>query len=33
VALFLQQHGFEDACAPKGGFNAWVGAGHPVEPK
>jgi rhodanese-related sulfurtransferase len=33
VALFLQEHGFANACALKGGFDAWMAAGYPVEPR
>jgi rhodanese-related sulfurtransferase len=33
VAQELRQHGFEQAFALRGGFDAWKDAGGPVEPK
>lgn len=29
----MRQKGFSDVKALKGGFNAWVSAGFPVEPR
>jgi rhodanese-related sulfurtransferase len=33
VAEELAENGYEDAHALYGGFNAWVDAGYPLEPK
>jgi rhodanese-related sulfurtransferase len=33
VALELQNRGFPDVHALHGGFDAWVAAGQPVEPR
>ncbi len=32
MALQLRRMGFPDAHALTGGFDAWTGAGYPVEP-
>jgi rhodanese-related sulfurtransferase len=32
VAQILREHGYR-AYALRGGFNAWMGAGYPVEEK
>jgi rhodanese-related sulfurtransferase len=33
VALSLKENGFRRIFALRGGFNAWVAAGYPLEPK
>jgi len=32
VALMLKRRGIERVRPLAGGFEAWIGAGHPVEP-